>query len=247
MDPGCQLAPDENRLSEEKAKEYMSAVGSLLYLAIATRPDIAYTVGVLGRYNSKPGVSHWRAVEHLFRYLQGTKDYCLTYSFDNANSSELFLTYSDAAHADDKATFRSTGAYVVTMGGGAISWQSKLQPIVTLSTTEAEYVAATFAGTEIRHLQNVLGELGYDTSAPSTLHMDNQSAIAVSKDPEFHGRMKHIKVKYFWLREAIAAGEFKPKYCPTNEMPADILTKPLTKPKVEDGVRRLGLFRFPNS
>ena len=115
-----------------------------MYLAISTCPDIAYAVGVLSRFSSNPGKEHWAAVKHLFRYLKGTLDYRLSYSPDPTFTS-LFTTYSDADHGGCKDTGRSTGAYVVKMGTGAVSWSSKLQPIVAKSTTEAEYVAANSA------------------------------------------------------------------------------------------------------
>ena len=108
-----------------------------MYLAISTRPDCMHPVGVLSRFSSNPGKEHWNAVKHLFCYIKGTLDYKLTYSPDPSSTS-LFTTYSDADHGGCKDTGRSTGAYVVKMGTGAVSWCSKLQSIVALSTTEAE-------------------------------------------------------------------------------------------------------------
>jgi hypothetical protein len=180
-------------------------------------------------------------VKHLFRYLKGTLDYKLTYG-PSSQSSELFSTYSDADHGGDKDTGRSTGAYVVKMGTGAISWSSKLQSIVTLSTTEAEYVAATSAGIEIMWLRNLFTELGYEKLGRSTLHIDNQSAVQVAKNPEHHGRMKHLDLRFYWLRDVVDEGLISVKHIPTAEMPADILTKSLTKVKVSDGRNLLGLF-----
>ena len=170
---------------------YLGAVGSLMYLATCTRPDIAYAVSVLARFNASPGKAHWQAVKHLFRYLKGTLDLKLTYG--PSDDKELFVTYSDADYAGDDDTMRSTGAYVLKMGTGAVDWSSKLQTVVAQSTTEAEYVAAVQAGRDIAWMRNLLLELGYDLSnSPSTLFMDNNSAIAVAKNPEHHGRLKHI-------------------------------------------------------
>src|SRR5215472_17764756 len=115
-----------------------------MYLAVATCPDIAYAIGVLARFSKNPGMTHWKAVKHIFRYLKGTLDLKLTYSPD-PNATELFTTFTDADHAGNPDNRRFTGRYVVKMGTDAISWQSKLQFIVALSTTEAEYVAATSA------------------------------------------------------------------------------------------------------
>jgi transposase InsO family protein len=210
---------------------YLSAVGSLQYLATMTRPDIAYAVSYLARFNCNPGPKHWAAVKHLFRYLKGTLEYKLQYSGEFG--SELFTTYTDAAHGDCIDSGRSTGGYVTMMAGGAIGWGSKLQSIVTLSTTEAEFVSAVEAGKEIAWMRNILGEFGYPVGQPSTLHIDNQSAISVSKNPEHHGRMKHLDLRYYWLRDAVNTKRIAPSYIPTAEQIADILTKPLPSPKVQ--------------
>ena len=206
--------PDE--VEEMRSVPYISAVGSLLYLAIATRPDIAYTVGVLARFNTNPGRAHWAAVKHLFRYLKGTLHYKLTYS-PSSTSKELFVAYSDADHGGDKDSGRSTGAYVIKMGTGAISWKSKLQDVVTLSTTEAEYISAVHAGQELLWLHNLFTELGYNFTSPHTLYIDNQSAISVSQNPEHHGRMKHPNLKYYWLRDEVTVKKsITTVHCPTD-------------------------------
>ena len=141
------------------------------------------------------------------------------------------MTYSDADYARDSDTMRSTGAYVVMMGGGAVD--CKLQPVVAQSTTEAEYIAANTAGREIAWMRNLLSEFGYDLySAPSKLYMDNNSAIAVAKNPEHFGRLKHIQLRLYWLRDVIEEGEIAPEYVQTDMMVADLLTKALPLGKV---------------
>ena len=125
---------------------YLSAIGSLQYLATMTRADIAQVVAYLAHFNCNPGLQHWAAVKHLFRYLKGTLEYKLTYS---ANGSSDFVTYTDAVHGDCVDSGHSTSGYITLLAGGAIGWSSKLQSIVTLSTTEVEYVAAVEAGKEI--------------------------------------------------------------------------------------------------
>ena len=169
MEPGLHLSKDMAPSTPEEVElmrtiPYIHAVGSLMYLAISTRPDIAYTVGVLSRFSPNPGPPHWLAVKHLFRYLKGTLDYKLTYSPTSCSAphqSELFLTYSDAAHKGDSDNKYSTGAYAVKMGTGAISWSSKLQTVVAKSTTEAEYHAVCAAGSELMFLRNLFTEFGY--------------------------------------------------------------------------------------
>ena len=245
IDPGLKLSASMSPSTAKDIEEmhsipYLQAVGSLMYLATATRPDIAYAVGVLARFNKNPGMQHWKAVKHLFRYLKGTLDYKLTYAPD-PNSTELFTTYTDADHGGNPDNGRSTGGYVVKMGTGAISWSSKLQGIVALSTTEAEYVASTSAGQEILWLHNLFHELGYTFSTPSTLHIDNRSALSVAKNPEHHGRMKHLDLRFYWLRDEVEKGHINLVHLRTDDMVADILTKALGRMKVLEMVKMLGL------
>ena len=158
--------------------------------------------------------------------------------------SSLFVAYSDADHGGCKDSGRSTGAYVVKMGTGAISWSSKLQSVVALSTTEAEYISAVSAGAEISWLRKLFTELGLNLSSTSSpLCIDNQSALAVAKNPEHHGRMKHLDLRYFWLRDEVAKGTISVSYCPTGSMPADLLTKALSMVKVKACCDMLGLCR----
>ena len=175
MLPGTHLSSEDcPSTAQDRSKmdefPYINAVGALMYLATSTRPDIAYTVSKLARFNSNPGWPHWLAVKHLFRYLKGSMDLKLTYSPDSS-TSELFSTYSDADYGMDPDSGRSTGGYMVRIGSGAVNWSSKLQPIVTLSTTEAEYVAAVEAGKEVAWMRNLRSELGYKFPSPSVLHM----------------------------------------------------------------------------
>ncbi len=215
-------------------------LGSLMYLAIATRPDLAQAVGILGRFSSNPGIQHWKAVKHVFRYIKGTMDMKLTYA-PNPDAPELFSTYCDADHAGCPDSGCSTGAYVVKIGTGAVSWSSKLQSITTLSTTEAEYVAAVSAGQEILWMRNLLGELGFALPSSSTLHMDSLSAISVAKNPEHHGRMKHLDLRFFWLRDVVNEGVIAIAHCPTSLMPADALTKNLSFTQFDACQKMLGL------
>lgn len=182
-----EMAPkDEKERDEMRNVPYINILGAVAYLAIATRPDIAYAVSVLSRFSKSPGLLHWNALKNLLQYLKGTKDYKLRYA-PNPTSPELFIAYSDADHGGNPDSKRSTSGYVVKMGTGAISWASRLQSFVTLSTTEAEYVAAVAAAQEILWLRNLFTELGYEFNSPSVLYLDNQSALAVAKNPDHHG------------------------------------------------------------
>ena len=249
MDPGIKLSKSPVPLSKEEALmmlniPYMNAVGALMYLAIATRPDIAHAVAKLAQYNSNPGIAHWKAVKHVFRYLQGTKDLKLTYraTKDSSPVSELFQTYSDADHAGCLDTRRSTSGFLIKMGTGAVSWSAKKQTTVADSSTEAEYVAASTAGREVIWMRALLTELGTKLDGPSPMMVDNQSAIKVLRNPEHHSKMKHIDIKMHWIRQVIKRKDIEIHFLSTKDMIADILTKPLPRVDVERHRLALGLF-----
>ena len=229
--------PDD--IAQMKGLPYGRAVGKLNYLALATRPDISFSVSTLARFSSNPGPAHWQAVKHLLRYIKGTMDYKLTYGASPHPTQ--FVTYSDADYAGDLDGAKSTSGWVVLMGGGAVSWSSKLQTRVALSTTESEYIAAESASREMAFLRFVLEDLGYSVPLPRALSMDNQSAIAAAKNPEHQGRMKHMNPIFHALRDSVEHGEVQPVFVPTTEQAADILTKPLDKTRVQAGIQMLGL------
>ena len=175
----------------------------------------------------------------MLRYLKGTIDHKIVYK--PSNLSELFTTYSDADHEGNPDNGRSTGGYVVKMGSGVVSWSSKLQGLVALSTTEAEHISAVEAEKEILWMCQFMGELGYLISGPSILRMDNQSAIAVSKNPEHHSRMKHLLLHLFWLRDVVQDKLIAPTFVSTQDMAADIFTKALDRFKLQKCIKMLGL------
>ena len=234
MRPSTPLEKEEMR-----RVPYLNAIGALNYLTICTRPDISYAVGCLARYSGDPGPAHWTAVKHVMRYLKGTMDLKLTYSPNN--SSYPFRAWTDADHSGNPDNGRSTSGYILKIGTGAVSWSSKLQNIVTLSTTEAEFVAATSAGTEVIWTRNFLRELGLEINGPSDIHIDNQSALSVAKNPEHHGRMKHLDLRFFWLRDAVSQKVINISYIPTRDMTADLLTKALSRQLVEKHWKEMGL------
>jgi hypothetical protein len=219
---------------------YVSAVGALMYLAIALRPDIAFAVGVLCRFMANPGPEHWKAVKHLFCYLHGTCNFCLTCKPD-PSAPYPFHVYSNADHGANLDNGRSTSTYIVKIGSGAVLWMSCLQSIVALLTMEAEFVAAASAGQEVICMHQLLGELGFNVSKPSLLLLDNQSAIQVARNPKHHGHMKHLDLRFYWLRDVVVAGQIVICYVPTADMAADLLTKGLARLKVAAALPQLGL------
>ncbi|KAI3740618.1 hypothetical protein L2E82_31087 [Cichorium intybus] len=220
-------SPSSDKEKEEMKKvPYYSAVGSLMYAMVCTRPDIAHAVGVVSRYLANPGKQHWEAVKWILRYLKGSSKLCLCYG----GAKPIVKGYTDADMAGDLDNRKSTSSYVFTLAGGAISWQSKLQKCVALSTTEAEYIAAVEAGKELIWLKRFLQELGFP-QAEYIIHCDSQSAMDLSKNSMYHSRTKHIDIRYHWLREAIERGELKLSKINTNDNPADMLTKVVTQDK----------------
>lgn len=215
---------------------YREAVGSLMYAAMGTRPDIAFAVTTLAQFSDNPGWVHWEAVKRVFKYLLGTRDLELVYG---RKENEL-TGYVDADGASQEHR-RAISGYVFLVDGGAISWSSKKQELVTLSTAEAEYVAATHAAKEVIWLRRLIGEVFGAIPNPTTLFSDSQSAIALTKDGHYHARTKHIDIRYHFIRYVIENGSIKLIYCPTNEMTADVLTKALPSAKVKHFASALGL------
>jgi hypothetical protein len=213
-----------------------------MYAMLGTRPDIAYAVGALSKFSSNFGLVHWQEAMRVLCYLAGTKHHGLRFDGKRgADMSSVILGYTDSDWAGDVDTRRSTGGYVFLMSGAAISWSSKLQTSPALSSTEAEYMACTRAAQEAIWLRQLLEELGFPQSAPTTILGDNQGAIALAKNPANHPRTKHIGLRFHFIRFAISDSKVELEYVSTNDMAADGLTKPLTGPKHEHFLRLIGM------
>ncbi|KAF7147957.1 hypothetical protein RHSIM_Rhsim03G0172600 [Rhododendron simsii] len=202
---------------------YKQIVGSLMYLT-ATRPDIMYSVSLISRYMENPTELHLLVAKRIFRYLQGTWKFGLFYK--KGERSDL-RGFTDSDYAGDQDDRRSTSGYVFMLGSGAVSWSSKKQPIVTLSTTEAEFVAATSCVCQAIWLKKILEELYFKRQGAITIFCDNSSAIKLSKNPVLHGRSKHIDVKFHFLRDHTKDGTIDLIFCKSEDQVADIMTKPL--------------------
>jgi hypothetical protein len=244
-DPCCRLSPEmspQNKEEEDemKAVPYREAVGSLMHIMVMTRPDIAYAVGQVAQYAQKPGKQHWRAVKRILAYLIKTKNFGLHFG----NTSTSLIGFCDADYAGDLQTRRSTSGFVFIHLGGPVSWASRRQPCVALSTTEAEFVAAADATKEAVWFQQLLSELGIDARS-TTIYCDNQSAIALVNNPTFHQRTKHIDVRLFYIRELQESKKVNIVYLNTEQQIADILTKPLAAPRFEKLRDALGVILVP--
>ena len=176
---------------------YRSAVGALLYLSTGMRPDISYAVGVASRTLENPSPDDFVRVKRIFRYLQGTANNRLVYK--PGYKEGVIECYSDADHGGDQSTGRSTTGVVCLHAGGAISWQSQRQASVAISTTEAEIVAASEAAREIVWLKRLLAAMTVINKMPE-LQVDNEAAVKLAQNPEFHRRTKHIRLRHFYVR-----------------------------------------------
>lgn len=218
-----------------------------MYLAQCTRPDLGHAVGVLSQHLERTGTLYWDAALHVLRYLRGTTNLGITYSAHarttvaGMESKSFPVSHCDADWAGDQSTRRSTTGYVFTLAGGALSWRSRLQPTVALSSTEAEYRAITEAGQELLWLRKMMSRLGFEDPEPTTLQIDNLGAIHLTSKSVFHGRTKHIKIQYHWIREIFKAGDLQLQHCNTHQMVADILTKALGKAQFKKLRDQLGL------
>lgn len=217
------------------SNSYGQLVGSLNYLAVCTRPDIAHAVGALARYVAQPTVEHWTAAKGVLRYLAGTQQLGLEFSAARAG----LQAFVDADFAGDLDSRRSTTGYVFVLHGGAVSWSSKLQPTVAVSTTEAEFVAAAAAVKEALWLKKLLAELGESTVVE--IGSDSQGAIKLLKNPVYSARTKHIDVVYHFARERVAGGEVSFVYVQSQHMVADAFTKAVPVGKLSFCCAAMGL------
>lgn len=208
---------------EMKSIPYRSGVGSLLYASIRTRPDIASAVRAVAKFNDNPGKKHWTAVKRIFRYLKGTISHGISFS----RGGRGLLGYCDSDWANDPNDRRSVSGYVFLLAGGPISWKSKAQSSVALSSCEAEYMAAASAAQEAVHLRRLLSSIGQPMQGATTMMEDNQGCIDLARNPVHHSRSKHIDLRAHFIREKVAEGVIELKYVPTAEQLADILTKAL--------------------
>ncbi|KAK9080260.1 hypothetical protein SSX86_001936 [Deinandra increscens subsp. villosa] len=221
---------------------YASIVGSLMYAQVCTRPDIAYIAGMLGRYQSNPGLDHWKAAKKVLRYLQGTKDYKLTYR--RTNNLEV-IGYSDSDFAKCKDDKKSTSGYIFMLAGGPISWRSHKQQLTTTSTMMAEYVAvynATCHGMLLRNLISGLKVVN-SISRPLKIYCDNSAAVSFSNSNSSSGAGLYLDTKFLFVRERVEENNLCIEYISTHNMLADPMTKGLPPKIFQELVTKMGFTR----
>lgn len=238
LDPNITLtaATDEQQVLTDVP--YQVLIGSLMYAAVGTRPDIAFAAQSLSQFNTKPTQTHWTAAKHVLRYLKHTRAYGITFRTDgNANVSG----FSDADWGQNRQDRRSVSGYAFLLADGIISWSSKRQPTVALSTMEAEYLALAHACKEALWLRALITELGMPPPAPTDICTDNTAAISFAHDHQFHARSKHIDIRHHFVRDHITAGDIRTPHCSSEDNCADILTKSLARTKHENQLSLINL------
>nr|GEV20990.1 retrovirus-related Pol polyprotein from transposon TNT 1-94 [Tanacetum cinerariifolium] len=217
--------------------EYKSLVGSLMYLTV-TRPDLMYAVCFISRFMSDPKEDHLALAKKILRYVKSTFDFGLLYE---RNSKSKLEVYTDSDYARDVEDRKCTSGYACIMSNATICWSSRKQGIVTLSSTEAEYVAATACACHCVWLMGLLKEMNKEGMSSVEIKCDNSSTIKLAKNPVLHRRTKHIDVRFHYMRNLVNDGKIQLVFCPTTDQVADIMTNPVKLDVFEKMRRKLGV------
>ena len=239
MNPKEKLQQDDGT-EFANPRYYRSLVGGLNYLT-NTRPDIMFSVSVLSRYLHTPTMQHLGAAKRVLRYVAETTDFGIWYSRD---ANFKLFGYSDSDWGGCKDDGTSTSGHLFSLGSGAISWSSKKQEVVALSSGEAEYIVVTLAVCQAVWLRRLLSDLHKEQQGSTLIFCDNKATIAMTKNPAFHNRTKHIDIRYHFIRSLAARGEIVLKFCGTKEQVADVLTKSISNAQHAYLRKRLGVCSF---
>jgi hypothetical protein len=234
MDPGYLQVKEEEPL--ENNVLYQSLVGALLYVAVNTRADISIAVSMLGRKVSQPTNADWTEAKRVLRYLLTTRNYGLHLG----KTKEVLKVFVDADWAGDQRDRKSNSGFAIFFGSGLVNWGARKQKCVALSSTEAEFIAVAESTQEILWQIKMMTDFG-ESMGKIQLFEDNQSAIKQLYSEKLEKRSKHVDTKYEFIKDVIQNGLIEVSYCPTEEMIADILTKPLQRQKLETFRDKLGI------
>ena len=228
--------PDDTVLNATDALAYRSRVGAVMFVALATRPDLAAPIGMLARHVAKPTTRDMDALHHLLRYMCSTANMKLV-----IGGAKCLIGYTDSDWASDKENRRSTFGYCYSLGMGVVCWSSRQQKSVALSTAEAEFVAASEAIKDGVWLRGLLSELSVQLNSGITLFCDNMAAIHLMNNPVHHNSVKHIDIRYKYVREIVTSGVADLIYVKSCDNVADALTKPLSTEVLSNSVKGMGL------
>lgn len=237
LEPGLKLGAASDEDDGHEALPYRELIGSLMYLAICTRPDISFAVSYLSQYNTCFNSSHWTAAKRVLRYLKGSSNLGISYK----KTGKPVEGYVDADWANCPIDRRSYTGYAFLLSGSPVAWESRKQRTVALSSTESEYMALTEATKQATYLRNFLLQIGFPETANIKIYCDNNSARKLAENPVYHSRTKHIDVRHHYVREALDQGILTVEHVPTTEMASDMLTKSVPAPKLKKCLGILGL------
>lgn len=223
---------DDSSSQLESNTKYRRLVGRLLYLSVNSRPDISASVSILAQKVSKPTANDWEQLKRVVKYLKSTHNLKLKLSNICSENSSLYA-YADATWADDRIDRKSNSGRIVFFNGGTISWSCQKQNTVAGSSCEAEFISICKASKEVKWLHQLLEEMNEMISTPIVIYEDNQSCIEIVRDHKFSYKTKHIDTKYKMIRDLVKKNFIDCLYCSTEEMIADLLTKPLSFVKHE--------------
>ncbi|KAL1565166.1 secreted RxLR effector protein 161-like protein [Salvia divinorum] len=231
------LSKDQSPNDEDQRKEmnkipYASIIGSVMYAMVCTRPDLGHAISVVSRFMADPGIEHWHALKWILRYLKGTTDYGILFRREQGLHGDQLVGFSDSDYAVSYDTRKSQSGYVFTLYGSTISWRSCLQPVVALSTTEAEYIALAEAVKESFWLKGVLKDFGIDQKAVE-IKCDSASAICLTKHQTFHVRSKHVDIRLHFIRDEVNKGSVRVSKVSTDDNASDMLTKAIPSSKLK--------------
>ena len=218
--------PNSQPVDEQLRMRYQQVIGSLLYLMLGTRPDIAFAVTKMSQYVANPSKEHYQKALYICRYLVGTADYSLTYG----KKHEGLYAYADADWGSDPHTRRSNTGYLVLLAGTAVSWNSRAQKTRALSSTEAEYMSLSDACRQVVWIHSLLSEIHINLRH-IPLYGDNQGSIFIASNAVQEKRTKHIDIRYHYIREVVESGKVKLYFVQTDQNPADMFTKNLSRDK----------------
>jgi hypothetical protein len=197
-------------VDKKEVKVYQQLLGSLMYVACGTRPDIAFAVNSCAQFMQNPGLSHFKAAKHILRYLKTTKGKKLTYSTQPDNMANILYAYVDADHTGDPSYRKSVSGYVLMLNRGAISWSSKKIKVVSISSFESEWYSTSIAACEVAVVRQLLEEMDRTQTKPTVVFEDNAACIYVATTTKpFSQRAKHIDTRIFKLREYVETGEIE--------------------------------------
>jgi hypothetical protein len=240
LDPRMKYDPNLPELSGGEKAEFLELVGSGQWVGNNTRPDVAYAANFLGRARNKPTSQHMEQLKRLWRYLSGTRKLGLTLGGRAWEDLELWL-HCDASWADDPRTRKTTAGHIIYVGDSPVKWVSKQQSIVTLSTTEAEFVNMSAAGRDMVWVKTLLHDMNIPMTKIPMIGTDSRNALIAAQSDKINLSTRHTDVRYKWVKERVRNGELTLRWIETSQMKADGLTKPLSSNKHAQFVRLIGL------